>query len=190
MRTDLGKARLLYWTFFKIGAFTFGGGYVIVPLMKGRFVDDLGWLEVGEMLGLTAIAQSAPGPIAVNAAILVGYRVGGVLGAALSILGTVLPPFLILSVISLCYAAFRSNTIVAAALKGMEAGVSAVIASVVVDMAGDVLRKREWLSTAIMVGAFVVTLRFEELNVAWILLVCALLGILSTFWKKRKGENA
>lgn len=180
----------LYWKLFTatflLSAFTFGGGYVIVPLMKGRFVDDLGWLEEGEMLDLTAIAQSAPGPIAVNAAILVGYRVGGPLGAALSILGTVLPPFLILSAISLCYAAFRANTIVAAALKGMEAGVSAVIASVVVDMAGDVLRKREWLSTAILVGSFAVSLLFEDLNVAWILLVCALLGILAAFWKKRK----
>ena len=74
------RTAALYWKLFTatflLSAFTFGGGYVIVPLMKGRFVDDLGWLEEGEMLDLTAIAQSAPGPIAVNAAILVGCRVG------------------------------------------------------------------------------------------------------------------
>ena len=180
----------LFSSTFLLSAFTFGGGYVIVPLMKQKFVDQLHWLEEQEMLDLTAIAQSAPGPIAVNAAILLGYRVGGPLGAALSILGTILPPFLILSVVSLFYTAFRENRVVAAVLKGMQAGVSAVIASVVVDMGGDILRRREWLPTAIMAGSCLVTLLWDGLNVAWILLVCALLGITATFAAQRRKEGS
>ena len=138
------------------------------------------------MLDLVAIAQSAPGPIAVNAAILVGWRVGGAPGALVAILGTVLPPFLILSVISLCYTAFRSNPIVAAALRGMQAGVAAVIASVVAGMAGEVLRKRDGLATALMAGAFAVSLAFPELNVAWVLLACAGVGMAATLLRRKE----
>ncbi|MCQ4866067.1 chromate transporter [Pseudoflavonifractor phocaeensis] len=180
----------LYWKLFTatflLSAFTFGGGYVIVPLMKGRFVDDLHWLEEQEMLDLTAIAQSAPGPIAVNASILVGWRVAGPLGSAVAILGTVLPPLIILSVLSLFYAAFRSNRVVAALLKGMQAGVAAVIASVVCDMAGNILKEKKLLPDLIMAAAFLATW-FFGVNVAWIILVCALTGIIYTFRHNRRG---
>lgn len=180
----------LYWKLFTatflLSAFTFGGGYVIVPLMKGRFVDDLHWLAEQEMLDLTAIAQSAPGPIAVNASILVGWRVAGPLGSAVAILGTVLPPLIILSVLSLFYAAFRSNRVVAALLKGMQAGVAAVIASVVCDMAGNILKEKKLLPDLIMAAAFLATW-FFGVNVAWIILVCALTGIIYTFRHNRRG---
>ena len=91
----------LFVSTFYISAFTFGGGYVIIPLMKKKFVDELHWIDDEEMLNMAAIAQSSPGAVAVNASILVGYRVAGVVGAAISILGTVLPPLIIISVISL-----------------------------------------------------------------------------------------
>lgn len=179
----------LFTSTFYLSAFTFGGGYVIVPLMRRRFVDDLHWIEEREMLDLTAIAQSAPGPIAVNAAILLGWRVAGPLGALVSILGTVLPPFLILSVVSLFYAAFRSNPVVAALLKGMQAGVAAVIASVVVDMAGDILKQKRVLPTLIMAAAFLVTL-LCDINVVWIILTCAVVGIVAAFWRQlHTGEG-
>lgn len=174
----------IYWRLFSstflLSTFTVGGGYVIVPLMKKRFVDDLGWLEEQEMLDLTAIAQSAPGPIAVNASILVGFRVAGFPGAALTILGTVLPPFLLLSVISLFYAAFRSNRVVAALLRGMQAGVAAVICSVVTDMAGNVIRQKRILADILMGGAFLAALLLPGLNVAWIILACVAVGIMAT----------
>ncbi|NMA33160.1 MAG: chromate transporter, partial [Clostridiaceae bacterium] len=87
-----------YWNLFlstlKLSAFTFGGGYVIVPLMQKRFVKDLKWIDEDEMLDLVAIGQSAPGPIAINTSILVGYRMAGVPGAFLTVLGTVLPPLI------------------------------------------------------------------------------------------------
>ena len=186
--TKLSLCLKLFTSTFYLSAFTFGGGYVIVPLMRRRFVDDLHWIEEREMLDLTAIAQSAPGPIAVNAAILLGWRVAGPLGAAVSILGTVLPPFLILSVVSLFYAAFRSNPIVAALLKGMQAGVAAVIASVVVDMAGDIFRQKRLLPTLIMAAAFLVTL-FCDINVVWIILACAVIGIVAAFRQQAKGQK-
>ncbi|MEL4862218.1 chromate transporter [Pseudoflavonifractor phocaeensis] len=183
-----------YWKLFSstflLSTFTFGGGYVIVPLMKKRFVDDLGWLEEQEMLDLTAIAQSAPGPIAVNASILVGYRVAGAPGAALTILGTVLPPFLILSAVSLFYEAFRSNRIVAALLRGMQAGVAAVICSVVVDMAGSVLKEKKVLSDFLMAAVFLVTLLLPKLNVIWIILACAGLGVAAALWGARRNREA
>ena len=111
-----------------LSAFTFGGGYVIITLMKKKFVDEYHWIDEEEMLDLVAIAQSAPGPIAVNGAIVIGYKLAGVPGLLVSILGTVTPPFVILSIVSLFYTAFRENLYIAMMLEGMQAGVGAVIA--------------------------------------------------------------
>ena len=187
MRYSVKKLCKLFSTTFTLSLFTFGGGYVIVPLMKKRFVDDLAWLEQEEMLDLTAIAQSAPGPIAVNAAILLGWRVAGPIGAGVAILGTVLPPFLILSVVSLFYEAFRSNRVVAAVLRGMQAGVAAVIASVVADMASGILKGRRLLPDLLMAGAFLTAVLLPDLNVIWIILTCAAAGIAAAFWNRRRG---
>ena len=114
---DAKKLFKLFISTFSLSMFTFGGGYVIVPLMRKKFVKELGWIEEQEMLDLTAIAQSSPGAMAVNASILVGYRVAGVTGAFVAIVGTVLPPLIILSVISLFYTAFRDNLYVGFLLK-------------------------------------------------------------------------
>ena len=117
-----------------LSAFTFGGGYVIVTLMKKKFVDECHWIEEDEMLDLVAIAQSSPGAIAVNGAIVVGYKLAGIIGALTAIVGTVIPPFVIISAISVFYTAFRENFLIAQLLEGMQAGVGAVIAAVVFDM--------------------------------------------------------
>ena len=117
-----------------LSAFTFGGGYVIVTLMKKKFVDQYHWIEENEMLDLIAIAQSAPGAIAVNGAIVVGYKLAGMAGAVTAIVATIIPPFVIISLISVFYNAFRSNSIISQMLEGMQAGVGAVIASVVYEM--------------------------------------------------------
>lgn len=133
------RLRKLFFETLYLSAFTFGGGYVIVSLLKKKFVDDLHWISENEMLDLVAIAQSAPGPIAVNGAIVVGYKICGFPGILLSVLGAVIPPFLMLSVISLFYSAFRSNFMIHHLLSGMRCGVSAVIMSVTWDMASGVL---------------------------------------------------
>ena len=100
-----------------LSAFTFGGGYVIVTLMKKKFVDELQWIEEDEMLDLVAIAQSAPGAIAVNGAIVVGYKLAGIIGVLTAIIATIIPPFVIISLISVFYAAFRSNVIISQLLE-------------------------------------------------------------------------
>ena len=128
-----------------LSAFTFGGGYVIVTLMKKKFVDEYHWIEENEMLDLVAIAQSSPGPIAVNGAIVVGYKLAGMIGVLVSIIGTIIPPFLIISVISVCYQAFRDNFFVSQMLEGMQAGVGAVIASVTYEMGAAVMNGKKKL---------------------------------------------
>jgi chromate transporter len=160
---------------FYLSAFTFGGGFVIIPLMKKKFVDDLHWIEEDEMLNLAAIAQSSPGAVAVNASILLGYRVAGILGALVTILGTILPPLIIISVISLFYTAFRENIVVNAVLKGMQAGVAAVIADVVMNLGGNVIKEKDIVSALVMVCAFAATF-FFKVNVMYIILVCGCIG--------------
>jgi len=158
-----------------LSAFTFGGGYVIVTLMKKKFVDEYHWIEENEMLDLVAIAQSSPGPIAVNGAIVVGYKLAGMIGVLVSIIGTIIPPFLIISVISVCYQAFRDNFFVSQMLEGMQAGVGAVIASVTYEMGAGVVKEKDPLSLVILVCAFAAAC-FFKVNVIYIVLVCGVIG--------------
>ena len=171
-----------------LSAFTFGGGYVIVTLMKKKFVDEYHWIEENEMLDLVAIAQSAPGPIAVNGAIVVGYKLAGMTGVVTAIIGTIIPPFLVISLISVCYNAFRDNFIVSQMLSGMQAGVGAVIASVVWDMGGAVVKQRSAVSIAIMIAAFVAACVFR-VNVIYIILICIALGVLRTLIAGRRARK-
>ena len=138
---------------------------------------------------LSAIAQSSPGAIAVNAAILVGYRIAGIPGALVTICGTILPPLIILSIISVIYGWFRSNPWVAALLKGMQSGVAAVIADVTIRMAGDVIRQKKLLYILIMAGAFCATF-FLKINVVYIILSCVLLGVIAALLAKRREAKA
>lgn len=175
----VARGRHTLWTLFTsmlyISAFTFGGGFVIVTFMKRKFVDGLHWLTEDEMLDMTALAQSAPGAIAVNAAILVGRRVAGTVGMLVAVTGTIIPPMVILSVISLFYEAFAHNRWVAAALSGMQAGVAAVICDVVINLGSRVVKERSALSIAIMAIAFVAAAVFD-VNVIIIILCAAAVG--------------
>lgn len=179
MKKSLRPTAKTLWQLFLstlyISAFTFGGGFVIVTFMKKKFVDELHWIDEDEMLDLTAIAQSSPGSIAVNAAILVGWRVGGAAGIAIAVLGTLLPPMLILSMISFFYAAFASNRYVALTLRGMQAGVAAVILDVVCGLGSKVVKEHSVLSIALMLCAFAATF-FFKINVVFILLAAASVG--------------
>lgn len=178
----------LFLSTLKLSACTFGGGFVMIPLMRKKFVEELGWIDEQEMLDLTAIAQSAPGAIAVNASILVGYHVAGVPGALLTVFGTVLPPLVIISVISLFYRAFRDNAIVNMAMAGMLCGVAAVICDVVINMAKTVFRQRRLLPVLVMAGAFLAT-RVFAVNIVWIILACALIGAADTWYQEKRGEK-
>ena len=182
--------RNVLWTLFTsmlyISAFTFGGGFVIVTFMKKKFVDELHWISEDEMLDMTALAQSAPGAIAVNAAILVGRRVAGFTGMIVSVLGTILPPITILAVISLFYKAFATNPWVAAVLGGMQAGVAAVICDVVWNLGAKVVKEKSAMSIAIMAGAFIAT-AFFKVNVIVIILCAAALGVIRLLVERGKA---
>lgn len=177
------------WTLFTsmlyISTFTFGGGFVIVSLMQKKFVEELHWLEEDEMLDMTALAQAAPGAIAVNGAILVGRKLAGVPGIAVAVLGTILPPMVILSLISLAYEAFATNLWVARALKGMQAGVAAVIVDVSLNLGTRVVKERDPLCIALMIVAFVLNYALH-VNVIYIILGAALLGIGKALYLRRK----
>lgn len=187
MKKDFAFYRKLFAATFSLSAFTFGGGYVIIPLMRKKFVEQFHWIEEEEMLDLTAIAQSAPGAIAVNASILIGYRLAGFAGAMVTVAGTVLPPLIILSLISLAYTAFQTSLIVKLVLRGMQAGVAAVIADVTLSMGWDVLKGKKWLPILIMFGSFLAAAVFD-VNVIVIILVCALIGLLAILHDERNGN--
>ncbi|MBR6706532.1 MAG: chromate transporter [Clostridia bacterium] len=171
-----------------ISAFTFGGGFVIVTFMKRKFVDELKWIDEREMLDMTALAQSSPGAIAVNAAIQVGWKVAGFPGMIAAVLGTVIPPMAILSVISLFYQAFAENRYAALALKGMQCGVAAVILDVSVSLGINVIKTRQAVHMIIMAAAFVATF-FFGVNVIWIILCAAAAGILRAFADRKEGRR-
>lgn len=157
--------------------------------MRKKFVQELHWLEEQEMLDLTAIAQSSPGAIAVNASILVGYHIAGITGALISVIGTVLPPLLIISVISLFYKAFRDNPIVNMVMTGMLAGVAAVVCEVVFTMGRNIIRQKKAMSVAVMLISFM-AVRFWHVNIMIVILVCGVLGALETLHHERSVVKA
>lgn len=187
-KNEMSKGKKLLRLFFSmlyISSFTFGGGFVIVTFMKKKFVDELQWIDEKEMLDMTALAQSSPGAIAVNAAILVGWRVAGLAGMLIAVLGTVIPPMVILSVISFFYSAFASNEYVALVLKGMQAGVAAVILDVVFSLGKKVFKGRSAIHITVMLAAFAATF-FFGVNVIIIILAAAAVGIISECFKRAR----
>ena len=178
--------RALFLQMFTISACTFGGGFVIVTLMKKRLVEQRGWLTQSEMLDMTALAQSAPGPIAVNTAVLIGWHLHGLSGMFFAVLGCILPPMIILSMISLFYAAFAQNPYIALLLRGMQAAVAAVILDVTCALGQGVLTKGRFLSTVLLVCALALVL-FTNISPILLLLCAALTGILSALLPSKKG---
>lgn len=179
--------RKLFFSTLYLSTFTFGGGYVIVTLLKQKFVDELHWIDDEEMLDLVAIAQSSPGAIAVNGAIVVGYKLAGIPGILCSVLGAILPPFVILTAISFFYSAFKTNFVVQAMLRGMKAGVSAVIMSVVYDMGSGIVRSKDIIRILVMILAFAANY-FLHVNVILIILCSALIGAVRTIFFEKETE--
>ncbi|MGL4796876.1 MAG: chromate transporter [Paraclostridium sp.] len=182
----------ILWQLFKstflLSAFTFGGGFVIVSLMKKKFVEELGWLEENEMLDITAIAQSSPGPIPINASVILGYRMQGVLGSLVAVLGTSIPPIAIISVISLFYTKFRESAVIATALMVMRAGVAAVICDVVIKLAQNVVKTRNKLYIALMIISFIMTYIFG-ISAITVILLCLAVGIVNLLIEIKKSKN-
>lgn len=189
MNPNMQTYKTLFLSTFKLSACTFGGGFVIIPLMRKKFVEELHWIEEQEMLDLTAIAQSTPGAIAVNASILVGYHVAGISGAMLTVLGTILPPLITISIISLFYQAFRDNAIVSTAMSGILAGVAAVICDVVITMGTDIVKKKQAIPILIMLASFI-AVRFFDINIMLVILICGIAGTANAYHSaSRKGDK-
>lgn len=168
-----------FWKLFKstfvISAFTIGGGFVIIPLLKAKFVDEFKWLSDKEALNLVAIAQSAPGVVAANAAISIGYKLSGIKGALTALLATVLPPLITLSAISYCYDAVAHNEYVKLALKGMQCGATAIIMNVAYDLLKKEFGKKLLLPILIIIGTFVANY-FFNISLIYAVIVDAVIG--------------
>ncbi len=187
-----GKPKKSLWQLFlgvlTVSAFTFGGGFVIVTFLKKKFVDELGWIEEAEMLDYIALAQSTPGSIAVNASILLGWNMLGFPGMLVAVLGAILPPMIILSIISFCYAVFAENQIVALMLKGMQAGVAAIIIDAVLTLGTNVVREKSALHICIMGLAFVAAFVFR-VNVILLILGALAIGLVEALLLHKKPEE-
>jgi Chromate transport protein ChrA len=182
VKRDLAFFIKLFLIFFKISAFTFGGGLVIITLIRKEFVEKRDWLTDQEMTDFIAIAQTAPGAIAINTSILIGHKFAGILGTIVALIGAVLPPLIIISVITVIYSAFITNEVVRNVMKGMQAGVAAVIVDAVVKMLKKFVNVKKngkfkcIASLIIMLLSFIAIYIFK-VNVVIILVISAIVGI-------------
>ncbi|WP_289088410.1 chromate transporter [uncultured Veillonella sp.] len=168
-----------FWTLFKstfiISAFTVGGGFVIIPLLKAKYVDEYHWINDKDTLDMVAIAQSMPGIVATNSAIILGYRMAGYLGTLVALLATVLPPLITLSIISYCYDYFIQNKIIAYMLRGMQCGATALILNVGIDLAVKQCKKKLALPLLILLVTFIGN-AFFQLNIMTLIVLDGLVG--------------
>ncbi len=176
----------LFASFFKIGAFTFGGGYAMIPLIQKEAVEERGWVTDDDILEIIAIAESTPGPIAINSATFVGYRACGVLGAACATFGVVLPSFVIILAISYVLRQFQDIAAVQYAFNGIRAGVLALLVKALWSM----FKKspKGWVSYVVMAGALIAT-AFLKVNVLWVIVGCALFGLITSLLMGRRAAK-
>lgn len=179
----------LFTSMFLLSSCTFGGGFVIVSLMKKKFVDEKKWLDEDEMLDITAITQSSPGPLPVNASVIIGYRMAGIPGSLAAVFGTILPPMIIISLISLCYEQFRTNEVVALALQVTRAGVAAVILDVTLNLAGNIIRLNNTFYLSMMGICFILVV-FFHVSAMVIILSCLVIGVLTALIPFLRKEGA
>ncbi|UHR02362.1 chromate transporter [Peptoniphilus sp. GNH] len=166
----------LFFTFFKVNAITFGGGYTIVPVLKDIFVNDYKLIKEDEMLDIVALAQSGPGAMAISTSLLTGYKLRGPLGAITCLVASVLPCLIILGIISNYYKAFKANFYINAALKGIGGIVSAVLFVTVFNMGKTAYKKNPIFSSFVMLLVFIIGY-FTSVNTALLILLSALFGL-------------
>lgn len=182
---DLVSLSSLFWTFFKIGLFTFGGGFAMIPLIQREVIDKNNWVKRDDFLELLTLAQSAPGPIALNTSVFVGYKIRGYKGAFASILGVIVPSFVIILVVAMFFAGIRDNAVVEAAFKAMRPAVIALIIAPVITLSKAINR---WLLIVVAMTALGVW--YMDISPIYLMLAGALAGVLwsyyVTVWTHRK----
>lgn len=175
------KEEYFYWKLFKstfiISAFTVGGGFVIIPLLKAKYVDEYKWIKEKDALDLVAIAQSMPGVVAINSAVILGYKMRGILGTLTALLATVLPPLITLSLVCVFYNLFATNPYIKLLLKGMQCGATALIINVAYDLLKKEMKKRHILSMAIVLFTFLLSF-LSDINVMYLIIVDGIIGLL------------
>ena len=172
---SMSEGKNLFFTFAKIGLFTFGGGYAMIPLIEKEVVDKKKWISGEELLDVIAISESTPGPIAVNAATFIGKKIGGFVGALCATLGVVLPSFIIIVAVSFFFEAFRELRIVRYAFFGIRAGVLALILKALISMFKQ--SPKELLSYILMISAAGLVI-FFDVNAIVVIIACALTGVI------------
>ncbi|MGE4584846.1 MAG: chromate transporter [Sphaerochaeta sp.] len=178
----------LFWTTFTLSLFTFGGGFVIISLMRKKMVVQLGWINDEEMLDFVTIAQSSPGPIAVNGSLMVGYHLAKTPGALVAALGTVLPPMIVLTLVSLGYSAVQDNVWIAAAFHGMRAVVAAIVLQVTWALFKPFLEKKQLISIGLFLASFI-ALYVLKLNIMLVMVSMILLSVVQSIYALRKEKN-
>ncbi len=176
----------LFSTFFRIGAFTFGGGYAMIPLIQKEMVENKKWISDEDILEIVAIAESTPGPIAINTATFVGYRVGGFWGALCATLGVVVPSFVVISVIAFFLRQFQEYKGVQYAFWGIRAGVLALILKALWSMYKSA--PKGWVSYVVMAAAFILVAIFD-VNILIVIIGCALFGLITSTIAARRVKE-
>jgi len=186
MKGKLKTCLTLFFTFLKIGAFTFGGGYAMIPIIEKEMVEKHKWIKSEDILDIFAIAESTPGPIAINSATFIGYKIAGVFGSFCATFGVVLPSFTIISIISLVLREFSDIKAVQYAFNGIRAGVLALIVKALWTMYKKA--PKGWVSYTVMAGAFICT-AFLNISVLYVLIGCAAFGLISSFIIERRSKQ-
>lgn len=184
-KEKLKKCLRLFLSFFRIGAFTFGGGYAMIPLIQKETVEKRGWMTDDDILEIVAIAESTPGPIAINAATFIGWRVGGLLGALSATLGVVLPSFVIILAISYVLKEFAHIKPVKYAFMGIRAGVLALIIKALITMYKKCPKNAV---SYIVIGASFVLAAFVKVELLLVIIGCAMFGLISYLIAERRGR--
>lgn len=176
----------LFWAFFKIGGFTFGGGHAMIPLIQKETVENKKWVTDDDILEIIAIAESTPGPIAINSATFVGYRTCGVLGAACATLGVVLPSFVIILIVSFVLEQFQEIKAVQYAFNGIRAGVLALLFKALWGMYKK--SPKGWAAYVVMAAAFALT-AFTSVNSIYVIILCAVFGLVTAMLAERRLQK-
>ena len=185
MKFSAKKCAQIFASFFKIGAFTFGGGYAMIPLIQNEAVEKRHWVTDEDILDIIAIAESTPGPIAINSATFVGYKAAGVLGSMCATLGVVLPSFVIILLLSYVLQQFQELKPVVYAFNGIRAGVLALLVKALWTMYKK--SPKGWPAYVVMAGAFVLTAIFD-VNVIFVIIGCAVFGLVTSLLMERRAK--
>lgn len=186
----------LFVTLFKIGLFTFGGGYAMIALLEAEFIEKKKWLDKEEFLDMAAIAESTPGPIAINAATYIGYKTAGFIGAVTATLAICIPSFVIIFIISLFFDAFLEQRLIACAFRGIQVCVLYLILSAGFKMLRGM--KKNAFNLALFIGVIITMVTLSLLAVkfstVYYILICGVIGMAWNFLsalreKKEEGEK-